>query len=182
MFFFLLSYRAYFLFSPGRNEAHSYSKGIEKVFTPTNTQYRLWSRMSNFGIRILPCWWALTPTERAGRRGCAVSDSELSHDRGAAKFSKLWTWGAQYLTRHRTSKRFVRATRPTFLCAINSTTTIKLESLLLQYHTNREFLTRGAQPLRNIWAKKCNPYRGMTLPAELAAVLSSVANIYGAWP
>ena len=55
MFFFLLSYRAYFLFSPGRNEAHSYSKGIEKVFTPTNTQYRLWSRMSNFGIRILPC-------------------------------------------------------------------------------------------------------------------------------
>ena len=41
---------------------------------------------------------------------------ESSHGRGAAIFADLLTWGAQYLTRNMTSKKFVRATAPTFLC------------------------------------------------------------------
>ena len=57
------------------------------------------------------------------------------------------------------TKKFVRPTRPTLLCA--STNTIILVKLL-RIITNRDFLTWRAQPLRNIWAKMCNSYRGMT--------------------
>ena len=41
---------------------------------------------------------------------------ESSHGRGAAIFAELLKWGAQHLTRNITSKKFVRATRPTLLC------------------------------------------------------------------
>ena len=50
---------------------------------------------------------------------------ESSHDRGAASFFELLTWG-QYLIRNMTSKIFVRATRTILPCAINS-----LEATLL---------------------------------------------------
>ena len=74
----------------------------------------------------------------------------VSNGRGAAKLSEVLTWGAEYLIRNMTLKKFVRATRPTFLCA--SPKTIPREN----YHTHREFLAWGAQPLRNVSAKKCN--------------------------
>ena len=52
-------------------------------------------------------------------------------------------------------EEFVRATRPTFLCA--STTTSTPSKIII---ANRAFLTWAAQSLRNIWAKNCNPTVG----------------------
>jgi len=168
-FFFHLS--SLFLFSPGRSEADSYF-GAEEVFTPLDTRYRLWSRMSNFGIRIHPCWWALTPTKRTGRRGCAVSDSESSHDWGAAKFSELNILLDTWLGRNSSA----RPDRHLYALALK--TLFGVNFSILPGNSSREELNRS----ETFWAKKYTPYREMTLPAELAAVLSSVVNVDGAWP
>ena len=63
-------------------------------------------------------------------------DTPSSHGRGAAKYFELLTEGTQYIVpENMTPKNFVRATRPTLLCA---SLTLLCEK---SYHTNREFLT-----------------------------------------
>ena len=57
---------------------------------------------------------------------------ESSRAKGAAEISELETLGAQCLTRIMASKAFVRATRPTLLCASPIKPLYSSE-----YHTNR---------------------------------------------
>ena len=60
------------------------------------------------------------------------SSGEASHGRGAGKFSKLLTRGAQYLTRNMTLKKIARATGPIFPCTSTKTIILVKLSLLMQ--------------------------------------------------
>lgn len=88
--------------------------------------------------------------DRAKRRGWRA----IYFGRDAAKRSDLLTWGAQHLIGNITSKKFVHAIRPTCLCS-SPKTTIRVK---VSYYPG----VLRAQQLKNVWAKKRKPYRGMT--------------------
>ena len=71
---------------------------------------------------------------------------ESSHGRGATKLSELLTLGAQCLIRNVTPKKFLRATRPTFLCV--SPETIIPGVPHVRSSTTQKQLSQKVQPLQ----------------------------------
>ena len=69
---------------------------------------------------------------------------EPSHGRGAANVSELLSWGAQYVIRYTTPRKFVRATPSALLCAsLETVVLVKLAVVLcfshLAYAFNRPY-------------------------------------------
>ena len=76
---------------------------------------------------------------------------ESSHGRGAAEFSELLTWGAQYLIGDMAWTKFIGATRPAFWCASpNIIIRVKLSywpgALPVRSSTAQKHLSRKVQP------------------------------------
>ena len=83
---------------------------------------------------------------------------EPSHSRGAPDVPEPLTLWAQYLARYNTGKKFVRATRPVFVCVSPKTSIIvNFSSYLVVLHL---WTSIGQEPF---WPKTCHPYRGVTL-------------------